>query len=334
MGIFEKPPGSGVWWILYYASGKRYREKVGSKRLAQAAYEQRKTETRQGKFSADLVQPKQRLVLDVLLDKYQPHFLALRSPEQHKRYKRKWSACLGYRAVETIKPGELESIRRQMLASLAPASVNREFAFLRRVFSLAKTDGLIPENPVDRVQQLRENNQRCRWLTADEEAKLLAHMEEHDREIVVLAIHTGLRRGELFTLERNQVDLERGWLQVVATKNGTSRRVPLTAKAKAILEARLARHSGRYVLESPRSGRPKNAHNFYQRVFVPAVEAAKLHDVVFHDLRHTFCSRLVMAGVPLNTVRELAGHKTLEMTLRYSHLAPDHQALAIRALDG
>ena len=85
MGIFEKPPGSGVWWILYYAAGKRHREKVGSKRLAQAAYEQRKTETRQGKFSADLVQPKQRLVLDTLLEKYQPHFLALRSPEQHKR---------------------------------------------------------------------------------------------------------------------------------------------------------------------------------------------------------------------------------------------------------
>ena len=122
MGIFEKPPGSGVWWILYYASGKRHREKVGSKRLAQAAYEQRKTETRQGKFSADLVQPKQRLVLDTLLDKYQPHFLALRSPEQHKRYKRNWSDRLGLRAVEIIKPGELESIRRQMLASLAPAS--------------------------------------------------------------------------------------------------------------------------------------------------------------------------------------------------------------------
>lgn len=112
-------------------------------------------------------------MLNTLLDKYEPYFLALRSPEQHKRYKRNWSARFGLRAVESIKPGELEAYRRELLARLAVASVNREFAFLRRVFSLAQRDGLVASSPADNVRQLRENNQRCRWLTAEEEAKLL-----------------------------------------------------------------------------------------------------------------------------------------------------------------
>ena len=102
---------------------------------------------------------------------------------------------------------------------------------------------------------------------------------------------------------------------------------------REILRARTSRLKSAYVFPSETGETPIDACNYMRRVFVPALEAAGIENFHWHDLRHTFASRLVMAGVDLRTVQELMGHKTITMTLRYSHLSPAHQLDAVQRLN-
>jgi integrase len=147
-------------------------------------------------------------------------------------------------------------------------------------------------------------------------------------------MNTGLRRGELFDLTWRDVDLEGEQVTVRAAsaKSGKTRHVPLNQTALGTLEARQKDDSkpDDLVFQSPKTGgRLNNVKNSWQDL----VDRAKLIDFRFHDTRHDFASRLVMAGTDLNIVRELLGHSTMEMTLRYAHLAPEHKASAVALLD-
>ncbi|MBT9586779.1 hypothetical protein IV102_25775 [bacterium] len=199
--MFEKEPGSGVWWILYHANGKRHREKIGSKSAATEAYLQRKSEIRHKKFRPESVGYKSPSV-DQLMDRYADYFAGLRSPMQHLRHRRRWSKFLGDQLADDIKPGDIRAFMRKQVKTPAPATVNLELAYLSKVFSLAMDDELIARNPCKVVKKLKINNQRLRWLNSEEEAQLRPHFEAEDWEIVELGILTGLRRGELFELRR------------------------------------------------------------------------------------------------------------------------------------
>jgi len=145
-------------------------------------------------------------------------------------------------------------------------------------------------------------------------------------------MHTGFRRGELLSLRWNDVDFANGLITVQASyaKNGERRSMPISKTLRA-------------VLEGIRKAMPRNEHVFRNEqggpyiapttAFGSAVKRAGLVDFHFHDLRHTFASRLVMGGQDIRTVQDLLGHKSITMTLRYSHLSPTHRAKAIEILD-
>jgi integrase len=198
---------------------------------------------------------------------------------------------------------------------------------LKHLFSLAITWGLTEENPVKRVKFFREDNQVERILTGDEEARLLAAASSRLRPILVLALNTGLRHGECLALRWEHIDVMAGVLQVRQSKSGRSRRVPMNrAVVDALEQLRLAGGTPGAVFHS--NGRPvRSIRNAFNR----ARAAAELEDVRFHDLRHTFATRLVIAGVDLVTVSKLLGHSTIAMTMRYAHPAP---ADLRRAVDG
>lgn len=332
MGIFERPKGSGTWWILYYHEGKRHREKVGPKKLALAAYQQRKTESRQGKFDAKLVNPGRPLTISELMERYWSYFMGLRSPSIYLSCRKHWSGFCGAMAANKLSRGHIERYQQQAITNLKPATVNRHTAYLRRCYALAIRDQLLSDNPFSRTKKIQENNARVRFLSGAEEMRLLEKLDERSRQIVQLAIHTGLRQRELFSAEWQHIDLEHGWLTVPLSKNGESRRVPLNVVALAIIKALQGSHA-RWLLPNQRETSYMDPSNWYSRHFVPALKAANITDFVYHDLRHTFCSRLVMAGVSITTVKELAGHKTLDVTLRYAHLAPEHQQAAVAVLE-
>ncbi len=166
---------------------------------------------------------------------------------------------------------------------------------------------------------------------------------DHIKPIILLALNTGLRRGDLFDLKWNHVDLGQRQIRKVIAKTSHVRRkagkklepavLPLSAEAHAVLtqQKKQCNPDSDYVFASPRSGgRLSNIKKGFEAV----ISAAKVEGFRFHDLRHTFASRLVMAGVDINTVRELMTHADIKMTLVYAHLSPDHKAAALEKAFG
>src|SRR5262249_32004477 len=143
----------------------------------------------------------------------------------------------------------------------------------------------------------------------------------------------GLRESEEFGLRWENVDFRTGIITVPRAKHGEKRHVPMNDYVRAVLLKLPSRDRSAYVFPSATGETPINTCNFMNRVFRKALTDGKTETLRWHDLRHTFASRLVMAGVDLRTVQELLGHKTITMTLRYSHLSPAHQLAAVQRLN-
>lgn len=141
-----------------------------------------------------------------------------------------------------------------------------------------------------------------------------------------------MRKGEILSLKWDNVDLKHGFILLDRTKNGERREIPInnTLEAHFLNRNMIRRLDISYVFYDPVNGKP---YQDVKRSFKTALRKAGIRDFHFHDLRHTFASHLVMAGIDITTVKELLGHKTLTMTLRYAHLAPSHKVKAVDILD-
>jgi hypothetical protein len=194
---------------------------------------------------------------------------------------------------------------------------------------------LADKNPISKrgVRLFRENNQRVRYLTDDEEAQLRQAIGETAWPPVAVALHTGLRRSNVFQLRWDaDVNFDAGTVRAREPKGGRDYHVPMNDELRAVLRGLPSRLKSPYVFPSETGATPLDSQNFINRIFRPALAAAKIRDFSWHDLRHTFASRLAMGGIDLRTIQELLGHKTLAMTLRYAHLSPAHKHAAVNAL--
>jgi integrase len=214
----------------------------------------------------------------------------------------------------------------------SPATRNRYQAAFSLVFRVAVDNEKLTANPASRIKRRAEHNDRIRFLSSGEEKQLASAIREqwpHYLAAFLFSIHTGLRAGEQFGLDWSQVSLTRKTVTLHRTKAGRTRHVPLNQIALDALKA--IKPSG--VLSGPvflnTEGQPLRSGRDW---FEPAVEMAELKDYTWHCNRHTFASRLVMAGVDLRTVAQLLGHATIQMTMRYAHLAPEHNQAAVDRL--
>ena len=223
----------------------------------------------------------------------------------------------GGRVVSEITPHDISDEFAELIEEgKKPATCERYRSLLNSAFALALRAGKVKSNPVDQVPAQQASTGRVRFLKADEELRLRAKIREValDREPEFeLALQTGLRRGEQYGLTWADVDLDTGVLQVVKSKNGAPRKVLLNSAARAAVE-RLLELNERNDLVCPPRGK------WFER----AVQLAGIPDFRWHDLRHTFASRLAMSGVDLRTIQELLGHKSFAVTLKYVHLATGH----------
>jgi site-specific recombinase XerD len=238
------------------------------------------------------------------------------------------------RAADSITPQDLEHHLTRIAEERhwAPASVNRYRALASLIFRLGIENGKVKENPARLVKLRPVNNARTRWLGPQEEARLRRTIfdgyPEHMPELE-LALNTGLRLSEMYGLTWENVNISRRVLTIPRSKNGEMRHVPLNATAVAVLFELRRRGDGTGRVIRNLKGLPLSDPRHW---FEPSVRDAKIQDFSWHCLRHTFASRLVMAGVDLRTVQELLGHKTIGMTVRYSHLAPAHTLAAVERL--
>ena len=188
------------------------------------------------------------------------------------------------------------------------------------------------ENPVSQVRFFREDNGRTRFLTEEEETRLLACCSASLRPLVITALHTGFRKSELLTLGWEHVDFRHRLITVESAyaKNSETRSIPMTTTLMETLRPLKEEAEPSVSVFQTHKGTP---YKHIAKVFRAACKRAGLTDMTFHDLRHTFASRLVMAGVDLPTVQAFMGHKTIAMTMGYTHLAPGHKRTAIAVLD-
>ncbi len=210
--------------------------------------------------------------------------------------------------------------------------MNRHRSLLSLTYRLAIRNGKVCESPVRLVARRRENNVRTRFLDADEEKKVRSVIQsdypEREPEFD-LALHTGMRRNEQWQLRWRDVNLRAGIITIPQTKNSTRRHVPINSAAEKALKTLAQSHSGsEYVCSGSEDRRGRD----WERWFEECVRKAGVPDFRWHDLRHTFASRLAMAGVSLRTLAELLGHKTLAMVMRYAHLAPAHLREAVERI--
>ena len=214
---------------------------------------------------------------------------------------------------------------------LTSATRNRHLTMLHAMFNKARQWELTTENPCDGIGRLRENGARSRFLDQKEIHVLLEVASDYFKPILITALHTGMRKGEILNLKWPDVNFKNRIITVQESKSGKKRMLPMDDTLCETLKVLPARFQKGYVFPSPvKEGQP--CYDF-KRQFRNAVKKAGIDNFRFHDLRHTFASYLVMSGVDLMTVKELLGHTTLTMTMRYSHLAPDHRMRAIKTLD-
>lgn len=341
-GLFERPTGSGIWWIRYCDQyGRLHREKVGPKSLAREVYRKRKTEIREGKFFPEKL--KQR---SILFEEAAKDWLAYA-----KVNKRTWQddqeklprllEAFGGKTLAEITVQDVERFKTTLAEHVSVATVNRYLALLKALFNRAIKTGKAEANPVRGVKLFKENNARTRCLSEAEEQRLFAALPDRLKSLVTVALHTGMRLGELLMLQWEDVDFYTGTIMIKEAKSGEGRRLPMNGLVRDTLQAlrrariQRAKQAGEgHELFSPYLFCSAEGHFLrnFNRDWYPAVRRAGIRDFRFHDLRHTFASRLVMAGVDLLTVQTLLGHKTPTMTLRYSHLSPSHQRQAVERL--
>jgi integrase len=206
------------------------------------------------------------------------------------------------------------------------------------MFNRAREWGMIEHNPTAGIRKLAENNERCRWLTEEEQNRLLSFCHGLTRTIVVVALRTGMRWGEIAHLkwqqapESNYVDFDRGiiFIHGALSKSKKSRWIPLGQIVKWELLNVPKQKGTDYLFLNPETGKPLGS---IKDAFNRAVRKAEIKDFTFHSLRHTFASQLVRNGVDLYVVQKLLGHSCPQMTQRYAHLREDMLIDAIKKID-
>ena len=247
-GLFERPKDSGVWWICYFdENGRRHREKVGPKRLAKQTYEKRKTEIAERRFFPERIRRPDVILADMIKDFLGRVRGTLRCYREYERYGRYLAAAFPGKALRQILPVDIERYVAQRAPGLAPATVNRELQFLKHLYNVAIADGLAEKNPVRMVKLFKENNQRVRFLTQEEEIRLREAIGEAEWTMVAVAIHTGLRQGEQFNLRWRDVDFGTGIITIPRSKHGELRRVPMNDTVREFLRSLPSRLKSPYV---------------------------------------------------------------------------------------
>lgn len=279
-----------------------------------------------------------------LVDRYLAQLARDASPHLDKRKQQLaiWKAEIGSYALVHVTPALIAQTRDRLLAEKirgdklrSPATVNRYLAALSKAFTIAvKEWHWLEDNPLRRVSKKQEAAGRVRFLDDKERERLLAACRASPLPelhlIVLMALTTGMRRGEILGLRWRDVDLSRGLIVLDKTKNKERRSVPIVPQVRELLEthAKVRRLGTDLVFPHPR----KDAPVYMDEAFREAVKAAKVPDFRFHDLRHTAASYLAMSGATTAEIAAVLGHKTLAMVKRYAHLSEQHTASVVERM--
>jgi integrase len=321
---------SGTWTIGYTVGGHRVREAIGSNRqLAETVLKKRIVEAIEDRhFDRRNVG---RVPFSEFAETYMARCTALLKSVKTERDRVKfWIREFGSRPIGQITRAELQQWQATKRQTCKPATVNRIMCRLRHMFNRAVDWELLDQSPMKGIKFLPENNARLRYLSR-EECDLLVEscIAPHLRAIVVVALHTGMRSGEIRNLQWNDLDFDSGFIIIRDSKNGEARHVPMDSTVVELFRNYPQTSGSEFVFTNATGGRL----GWLQHGFRKALVGAGLTDLHFHDLRHTFASQWMWAGGELYSLKDILGHKTIAMTQRYAHLSPAYKRAMVERME-
>ena len=329
MSIYKRK-NSNIWQMCFFVNGEKIRRstKTTKKKVALRIYEKAKVEALEGKF---FINERSKMPFDQLVNE----FIEKHSKVEKESYRddisagKRVTAYFKQTPIGKITPYDVKSWRQWRKQHttrggkpISKSTLNREFTFLKTMFNLAVEWGWLPENPARLMKTLKGEKARMRFLTGDEIHRLIDCAAPDLKPVIITAVSTGMRRGEIFNLKWKDVDFEHGFIKVEKTKNQERRDIPIDTYLSATLKGlRESRKKGEFVFLQKKGNSLTNT--FIKRNFKVAKEKAGIDDFRFHDLRHTAASLFASGGSDIMSLKNLLGHKTLAMTQRYAHLMPE-----------
>lgn len=335
--MVERVPGSDVWWIRWTDhQGKRHLEKAGrhgdavdllAKRRSNKLLKKKLPEKLRGKVLtfADLAK-------DALAHSKEQN--GERSTNEIKLKLAIIGETFDSRPAEGISKKDIQDwlLEQTDEREWSPATRNRYQAAFSLTFRVAVDNDKLTVNPASKIKRKAEHNDRIRFLSDTEEERLAKVIREkwpHYLPVFLFSLHVGCRSSEQLGLRWADVDLDQKIVTFAKTKSERTRHVPLNDVALAALESiKGQRDPNAFVFVNTEGNALRSSRDWFE----PAVAEAEVRAYTWHCNRHTFASRLVMAGVDIRTVAYLMGHATIQMTMRYAHLAPDHNRDAVARL--
>lgn len=341
-GIWRQPDGVGYLAEVNYTdphTGRRVREQKGVHRLdlAREWRQTRKADALRGEVHRRKDQPRP-MRFEQLADEYLENWS--RVEKRESTYHRdqlsvQWlKEAFGKKLLSEITRRDVEKyLAQRKEAGKAPATLNRELCCMKNMLRKAVDWGYMKTNPAWGVKQQREALKEFEFLTEVEMDQVIENCAPHLRAIVTLAIHTGMRRGEIFKLEWRDLDFKNGFITVRDSKNGDTRHIPMNTTVRQAMERQTTRLLDGKICPLVFSNDAGQMVTDVKKGFSGALKRAGIErHIRFHDLRHTFASHLVMKGIDLRTVAKLLGHRDIKMTMRYSHLGADHLQAAVEVM--
>ena len=330
-GIYKR---HNIWWVMYSGLDglMHYESSCSDKfRKAEALLHKRKADIQAGKQVE--VKKISNHTFQELTEQYKVWAERQRCYKSKRYLIKQLADKFGRLPLRRFSTMMVEQFQTERLQRNKPATVNRLLATLSHMIHKAADWLMVEEETlkqIRKVKMLQENNKRLRFLSREECQTLINCCDVHLKPIVITALNTGMRKGNILNLLWEEVDLKHGLILLDITKNGERHEIPINATLRASLLSQQRRLDVPHVFYNKATGK---SFKEVRKSFATACRKAGIHGFHFHDLRHTFASQLVMAGVDITTIKDLLGHKTLTMTLRYAHLAPSHKARAVEVLD-
>jgi integrase len=339
------------WYSDFWHDGKRYAKSWGAitKTVAKEKDRKFRTEVLEGKHASK----SKRVTFETFAKKYLEYAGLNKKPKSAKRNEVSINMLMSHfkgKMLGSIHSFMLEKYKKDRKEEgRAPATINRDVVTLKNMMRKAVEWNFLSQNLLRDVKQLKEDNERMWVLTPEEEKRLLEVCQKSPqrkkakylKDIVLFALHSGMREAEIFNLRKDDVNLGHRFVVVTDTKNNEGRNVPINDTLKEILERRMRDQSSEYIFYNSKGEKLTvltNAfYNVVKRTGLVRIESRKgetkeIH-FRFHDCRHTFGSRLGMIGTDLKTIMEIMGHKTTKMAMRYQHPMPSHKLEAVKMLD-
>ncbi|TKB64007.1 MAG: site-specific integrase [Nitrospira sp.] len=352
-GLLAKKDSTGkpVWSVRLYHEGRERRfGSFSTKTAARDFYEKAKQEQKTGRFFPERYQHGGYELVAAMIDRYLLTIATKKPMTQvaERFFAQWWKDYFTGKRLNAITVGALEEARQSLLATvvvetkekgevnklMTPQRVNRYMEWLRHVVNVAVREGKLASNSVLKLTMYKEPKGKTRFLSMEDEKALLEKLGPIHGPWARLAILTGLRQSEQFRLQWTDIDLERGMLTLLVTKAGGVQYAHLNEEAKAILRSFDSWHRSKWVFPSENPATPLDVRNFYNRVWLPALTGAGIEWATWHDLRHTFASRLAMTGHNEGTIAALLRHSTTALVKRYAHLSPSHLKAAVEGVAG